>query len=58
MSFIGLAPLGALMVGALGEHLGVQTTVVICGALSLGCALLLLTRLNLIREAQEEAAAA
>jgi hypothetical protein len=46
------------MVGALGEHLGVQATVVICGALSLGCALLLLTRLNLIREAQEEAAAA
>jgi MFS family permease len=57
LSFIGLAPLGALMVGALGEHLGVQATVVICGALSLGCALLLLTRLNLIREAQEAAAA-
>jgi hypothetical protein len=30
--------------------------VVICGALSLGCALLLLTRLDLIRTAQESAA--
>jgi MFS family permease len=58
LSFIGLAPLGALMVGFIGEHLGAQLAVVICGALSLGCALLLLTRLNLIREAQEAAAAA
>jgi MFS family permease len=58
LSFIGLAPLGALMVGFIGEHLGAQPAVVICGALSLGCALLLLTRLNLIREAQEAAASA
>jgi MFS family permease len=56
LSFIGLAPLGALMVGLIGEHLGPQATVVICGALSLGCALLLLTRLDLIRTAQESAA--
>jgi MFS family permease len=56
LSFIGLAPIGALMVGALGEHLGPQLTVIICGALSLGCALLLLTRLDLIRTAQESAA--
>jgi len=56
LSFIGLAPLGALMVGFIGEHLGPQATVIICGALSLGCALLLLTRLNLIRIAQESAA--
>jgi hypothetical protein len=58
MSFIGLAPLGALMVGALGEHIGPQPTVVICGALSLGCAILLLTRLDVIRTAQEAAEAA
>jgi predicted MFS family arabinose efflux permease len=56
LSFIGLAPVGALMVGFIGEHLGPQATVAICGALSLGCALLLLTRLNLIRIAQESAA--
>jgi MFS family permease len=55
LSFIGLAPVGALMVGFIGEHLGPQATVVICGALSLGCAMLLLTRLNLIRIAQESA---
>jgi len=58
MSFIGIAPLGALMVGYIGEHLGAQDAVIICGALSLGCALLLLTRLDLIRRAQEEAASA
>jgi len=58
MSFIGLAPIGALMVGALGEHIGPQATVVICGALSLGCAILLLTRLDVIRTAQEAAEAA
>ena len=55
LSFIGLAPLGALMVGFIGEHLGPQAAVVICGALSLGCALLLLTRLDVIRTAQEAA---
>jgi len=56
LSFIGIAPLGALMVGYIGEHLGPQAAVVICGALSLGCALFLLTRLQVIRHAQEEAA--
>jgi MFS family permease len=58
LSFIGLAPLGALMVGFVGEHLGPQAAVVICGALSLGCALLLLTRLDVIRSAQEAGASA
>jgi MFS family permease len=58
LSFIGIAPLGALMVGYIGEHLGAQAAVIICGGLSLGCALLLLTRLDLIRRAQEEAASA
>jgi MFS family permease len=53
MSFIGIAPLGALMVGFIGEHLGPQIAVIICGTLSLACAILLLTRLNLIRIAQE-----
>lgn len=58
LSFIGMAPIGALMVGVIGEHLGPQAAVIICGALSLGCALLLLTRLDLIRTAQEAAATA
>ncbi len=58
LSFIGLSPLGALMVGFIGEHLGPQAAVVICGALSLGCALLLLTRLDVIRSAQEAGASA
>ncbi len=58
LSFIGISPLGALMVGYIGEHLGSQAAVVICGALSLGCALLLLTRLDIFRKAQEAAATA
>ena len=58
LSFIGISPLGALMVGYIGERMGAPAAVVICGALSLGCALLLLTRLDLFRKAQEEAALA
>ena len=58
LSFIGIAPLGALMVGYIGERLGPQVAVVICGALSLGCALLLLTRLDIFRKAQDAAASA
>jgi len=58
LSFIGMAPVGALMVGFIGEHMGPQIAVVICGALSLACAVLLLTRLDLIRSAQEAASAA
>jgi MFS family permease len=53
LSFISLAPLGALIMGFIGEHLGPQPAVVICGALSLGCALLLLTGLDLIRKEQD-----
>ncbi|HEX3409103.1 MAG TPA: MFS transporter [Candidatus Binataceae bacterium] len=56
LSFIGLAPLGALAMGYVGERLGPQAAVVICGALSLGCALFLLTRLGVIRSAQEAGA--
>ena len=56
LSFIGISPIGALLVGYLGERMGPQAAVVICGGLSLGCALLLLTRLDLFRKAQEEAA--
>jgi MFS family permease len=58
LSFIGISPIGALMVGYIGERIGPQAAVVICGALSLVCALLLLTRLDIFRKAQEEAATA
>jgi MFS family permease len=54
LSFIGMAPLGALEVGFVGEHLSPEIAVVICGVVSLGCALLLLTRLRIIAGAQAE----
>jgi len=52
LSFIGIAPLGALAVGYLGEHFSPEAAVVICGTLSLACALILLTRLRLFAAAQ------
>ncbi|HKV55421.1 MAG TPA: MFS transporter [Candidatus Binataceae bacterium] len=55
LSFIGLAPLGALLVGYLGERLSPESAVVICGAISLGCAALLFTQMRLIAVAQTEA---
>lgn len=51
-SFIGMAPVGALAVGYLGERLSPASAVVACGALSLACALILLTRLKLFAAAQ------
>ncbi len=54
MSFIGIAPLGALAVGYIGEHLSPEAAVAACGALSLGCALMLLTRLKLFAAAQAD----
>ena len=45
LSFIGLAPLGSLEVGFAGEHFSPEIAVVICGLFSLGCGVLLLTRL-------------
>ena len=52
LSFIGIAPLGALAVGYLGEHFSPEAAVVLCGALSLACALILLTRLRMFAAAQ------
>jgi MFS family permease len=54
LSFIGLAPLGALGVGFVGEHLSPEIAVVICGVISLGCAGLLALRLPMIAGAQAE----
>lgn len=52
ISFIGAAPLGALEVGFVGEHLSPEFAVEICGAISLICGIFLLTRLRMIAEGQ------
>jgi MFS family permease len=57
LSFIGLAPIGALLVGYIGDYGSAQAAVVLCGVIALGCAALMLTRLKLIAEAQAQLAA-
>jgi MFS family permease len=56
LSFIGLAPVGALVAGYIGDY-SPQAAVVLCGAVALGCAAVLLTRLQLIADAQAQLAA-
>ena len=41
LAAVGMTPLGALEVGFLGTHMGPQSTVVVCGAIILGCAVFL-----------------
>ncbi len=53
LSFIGLAPLGSLEVGYVGERLSPQIAVVASSITSLACGVILATRLGLIAEAQE-----
>lgn len=57
ISFIGAAPLGALEVGFLGEHVSPEFAVEICGAITLVCGIFLLTRLRMIAEGQSSIAA-
>ncbi|MGA2411991.1 MAG: MFS transporter [Candidatus Binataceae bacterium] len=60
LSAIGMAPIGALEVGFIGEHLGSRPAVIICGAISLVCAIALVTRATMIvrsRDASPEIAA-
>jgi len=52
LSFIGLAPLGSLEVGFIGEHVSPQVAVVICGIISLLCGAALVSRLPLLERAQ------
>lgn len=52
ISTIGLAPIGSIEVGFLGDHLGPRIAATICGAIVLGCAVMMLTRLGLIAAAQ------
>jgi MFS family permease len=54
LSFIGTAPIGSLAVGYIGEHFSPRTAVLFCAAFSLICAFILLTKLKLIADAQEE----
>jgi MFS family permease len=54
LSFIGTAPLGSLEVGFVGDHLSPRIAVVGCSVFSLLCGFILLTKLKLFAEAQEE----
>ena len=58
LAAVGMTPLGALEVGFLGNHLGPQQSVVICGAIILGCAAVLITRLKAIGASDSDAAPA
>ena len=53
LSAIGMAPIGALKVGLIGEHLGPRFAVIICGGVSLLCAGALLARARLIMSARD-----
>jgi MFS family permease len=57
LSFIGLAPLGSLEVGYVGERLSPAAAVVLCGVISLACGGILLSGLPVIAAAQAESAA-
>lgn len=46
-AFLGIAPLGSLAVGAIGELLGVRATLLACGLLALGLGIAYLHRLKL-----------
>ncbi|MGD0074564.1 MAG: MFS transporter [Candidatus Binataceae bacterium] len=48
LSFIGMAPLGSLMVGSVGQHVSPQAAVILCGAISLICGFYLLRGLDIL----------
>jgi MFS family permease len=52
LSFIGLAPIGSLEVGYLGQRLGPQVAVATSGMAALVCGIILVARLSVIAEAQ------
>jgi MFS family permease len=45
-AFLGIAPLGSLVVGTIGESLGVTQTLLLCGLLTLGLGTIYLRRLK------------
>jgi MFS family permease len=46
LASIGMTPVGALLIGYMGSHLGPMGTVVFCGAIIMLCGIVLLTRLK------------
>jgi MFS family permease len=54
LCFLGTAPLGSLEVGFVGEHFGPRIAVVICAGFAAVCGVILLTKLKMLAEAQEE----
>jgi MFS family permease len=52
LSFIGLAPIGSLEVGYLGERLGPQVAVTASALAALVCGIILVARLSVIADAQ------
>ncbi len=57
LSFIGMAPLGSLEVGFIGQHVSPRVAVFICGLVSLACGFILLGRVKLIAAEQARSAA-
>ena len=54
LSFIGLAPIGSLEVGYLGERASPQIAVAASAVAALVCGIILLARLSVIADAQAE----
>jgi MFS family permease len=54
LSFTGMLPLGSLEVGFIGERISPEAAVMVCGVISLACAILLATRLKIIAAAQAQ----
>jgi MFS family permease len=52
LSFIGLAPLGSLEVGFIGERISSQVAVAVSAAAALACGVILIARLSVIAAAQ------
>jgi MFS family permease len=52
LSFIGLAPIGSLEVGFIGQHVSPQMAVAVSAVATLVCGIILLARLSVIAEAQ------
>lgn len=57
-AFIGMAPLGSLEVGFVGEHFGPRQAVILAGLISLVCGFYLLTKLKLLSAAERSVQAA
>jgi MFS family permease len=51
MSFLGVTPLGSLLLGAISGSIGVQITLLISSMVSLGAVVLYLRRIKVVKEA-------